>query len=345
MTRTRTAPQIDTGINENEPKRQGNKKRRLNTRQATIQSFFSIEKGRNKQAKRASLVNPTLPTPLSCQSPDAYAYHLKVKHANPSKETDMSSDLMGNATIQQQNEIICQSQESNAAATPLPVHTKSQNLQQMYLDLGQANFGKQTVCHTCGMLFVHGLSEDSLQHERICQDYQKGIPFQLSNPRVVGKYASDIVVEVRPSDSYAARQKLKQVQSIVEKDLGFNKISQNEQRTAYLYIRSKRVVGMAIAEALSKAFVLETSLQRSQTPRKAMVGIHQLWVHSSMRHEGIGTRLVDCVRVKFVFGLVVPTDMLAFSSPTEAGAKFAKMYIHSNAGQPEDGVVLVYDCN
>lgn len=344
----RTTPVIDTGINGNEPEIRGTKKRRSTPRQATIQSFFSLETlgGRNKQAKRALLETLTPPTPLSSQTPETpYVSHSTMKHATPSKEADISIEPKGNGTIQQHNEIASQNQETNTAAPPLPVQTKSKNLQQMYLDLGQANFGKQTICQTCGMLYVHGLSEDSLQHERICQDYRQGIPFQLSHPRVVGKYGDDVVVEVRQSDSHASRQKVKRVQSIVEKDLGFNNISRNEQRTAYLYVRNKRVVGMAIAEALSKAFVLETSLQRSQTPTKAMVGIHQLWVHSNMRQEGIGTRLVDSVRVKFVFGLVVPADLVAFSSPTEAGARFAKTYIRANAGKQEGSAVLVYDCN
>ena len=111
-------------------------------------------------------------------------------------------------------------------------------MQQMYLDLGQSNFAKPTICNMCGMLYVHGLSEDATQHDRICQDYQLGVPFQLSHPRVVGKHGGgDVVVEVRPTDSYSFRLKVKRVRTIVEKDLGFHAAtsSKNQPRTAYLY--------------------------------------------------------------------------------------------------------------
>jgi hypothetical protein len=119
-----------------------------------------------------------------------------------------------------------------------PTKKKPPKMQQMYLDLGQSNFAKPTICNMCGMLYVHGLSEDATQHDRICQDYQLGVPFQLSHPRVVGKHGGgDVVVEVRPTDSYSFRLKVKRVRTIVEKDLGFHAAtsSKNQPRTAYLY--------------------------------------------------------------------------------------------------------------
>jgi len=184
-------------------------------------------------------------------------------------------------------------------------------MEQMYLDLGQSNFAKPTICNMCGMLYVHGLSEDATQHDRICQDYQL----------------------------------VKRVRTIVEKDLGFHAAtsSKNQPRTAYLYVRNKRVVGFANAEVLSQAHVMETLQVRSNTTRKAMVGIHQLWVHAKERNQGIATRLMDAVRASFIFGLVIPVEMLAFSSPTAAGASFARRYVQSKAGK-EDCPLLVYDC-
>lgn len=101
---------------------------------------------------------------------------------------------------------------------------------------------------------------------------------------------------------------------------------------------------MATAEIISKAYSLENNLERSCEPTKAMVGIHQLWVHAKYRKEGIGRRLVDAVRAKMVFGLVVPPRLLAFSSPTEAGANFARRYVESLAEEGTTLRVLVYDC-
>ena len=70
-----------------------------------------------------------------------------------------------------------------------------------------------------------------------------------------------------------------------------------------------------------------------------MVGIHQLWVLEACRGQRIASQLMDAVRQNFVFGMQVPREMLCFSSPTQAGAKFAKSY-----GGDGDTDVLVYDC-
>jgi N-acetyltransferase len=98
---------------------------------------------------------------------------------------------------------------------------------------------------------------------------------------------------------------------------------------------------MASAEVIQHAYSLENSLERSSLPRKAMVGVHQLWIHATFRSQKVATRLVDAVRTKFVFGLTVPKEMLAFSSPTEAGSRFARNYVCGNSTTKD---ILVYDC-
>ena len=65
---------------------------------------------------------------------------------------------------------------------------KKKKHQQLYLDLGQKNFAENTECEICGMLFVHGLTEDAKRHTTICQDYKRGVPFaSIGNARVVQK--------------------------------------------------------------------------------------------------------------------------------------------------------------
>lgn len=60
-------------------------------------------------------------------------------------------------------------------------------------------------------------------------------------------------------------------------------------------------------------------------------------VFVSYSYSGIATQLVDAARGSAVFGMVVSKSQLAFSSPTEAGWKFAKHY----CGQDP----LVYEYN
>lgn len=53
-------------------------------------------------------------------------------------------------------------------------------LRQVYIDCGQSKFG-QTLCGTCGMLYMPGIPEDEIQHKRMCQAFLSGIPTVRSN--------------------------------------------------------------------------------------------------------------------------------------------------------------------
>ena len=130
-------------------------------------------------------------------------------------------------------------------------------------------------------------------------------------------------------------------------------------KTAYLYVSNKTVVGFCTVEVIRSAHrLLESSptadgqssggphsssngmsnLHRSTKPTKAIMGIHQLWCHSSHRKGKVATRLVDIARSQLVYGMCVPHDMVAFSSPTMAGLTFAKRYAGTETP-------LVYDCH
>lgn len=81
-----------------------------------------------------------------------------------------------------------------------PTNTvKRQKLEQMYLDLGQRDFGKHMHCHTCGMMYVHGVEEDAVAHAKVCDDFQHGVRLAPSSSmRILTKYSADeCIVEVR----------------------------------------------------------------------------------------------------------------------------------------------------
>jgi hypothetical protein len=86
--------------------------------------------------------------------------------------------------------------QTNASSITSSNGTQKKALEQTYLDFGQENFGKRTICKTCGMLYVHGLNEDSKQHSRICMDYMEGVPFTISKARVVSSESKGSIVEV-----------------------------------------------------------------------------------------------------------------------------------------------------
>jgi len=224
----------------------------------------------------------------------------------------------------------------------------------MFLDLGQRDFAKPFQCKQCGMLFVHGVKEDAKQHSKICSEYRDGVKFSFTSPRVVyqDKQSRASIVEILPTDSHQARQYVQRVRKIVNAELGFvassehrNELSPSD-KTCYLYVMNKRVLGMTTCHLISEGHVLDASLQtRSNESRKTLVGIHQLWVHSKHRQRGIAGMLIDTVRKHAVFGMFIPPTKLSFSSPTEAGARFARRYLAKQLDcSAEDVEVLVYDC-
>ena len=166
--------------------------------------------------------------------------------------------------------------------------------------------------------------------------------------------------QIRPGDPPQHRKKILEVKSIVDTELGFaTKQSNNSPHqqslqdiTSYLYISKKRVVGLLLVKRILHAYTLlpnndnndisnendnatsklhhsenQYSFSRSLKPSKALMGIHQIWCHHSHRHKGIASKLVDAARSTMVFGMTVPLELVAFSSPTLDGIRFAKKYL------------------
>ncbi|KAL7530360.1 hypothetical protein ACHAXR_003448 [Thalassiosira sp. AJA248-18] len=235
---------------------------------------------------------------------------------------------------------------------------KQKQSNQLFLDFGQNSFGKQSICNICGMLGVHGLEEDDSQHAKICKEYKEGVAcLGWKNERRVVTYGKDDrILEVRPEDSQQHRKKVSEVKAIVDKELGFaNRITEDSSSpvandmTSYMYISKKRVVGLLVVKRIQRAYELisskddggdddnnnnngnnsSSSISRSLKPSKALLGIHQIWVHNSHRHRGIASKLVTAARDHLIFGMMVPLELVAFSSPTEEGLRFAKSYTAS----------------
>lgn len=152
---------------------------------------------------------------------------------------------------------------------------------------------------------------------------------------------------------------------LLDDALGFVDEEQFLQRSSFLFVQDKQIVGCVTAERVDHAFQLEpdaSSLvmrRRSAEPvaepptetapssagsaneaktslRPVVAGICQLWVHSAFRGKKIATRLVDSVRDKLIYGMQVEKRQLAFAQPTKDGLAFARSYLAPQA-------VLVYD--
>ena len=121
----------------------------------------------------------------------------------------------------------------------------------------------------------------------------------------------------------------------------------------------KIVVGLLLAELIESAYRLlepegesegrgdgggggesaavSRGVRRSKKRERAFLGIHQIWCHRSHRGNGVASKLVDIARSNIVYGMAVSPIMVAFSSPTAEGLRFARNYVGTETP-------LVYDC-
>ncbi|KAL6149910.1 hypothetical protein ACJQWK_02845 [Exserohilum turcicum] len=119
----------------------------------------------------------------------------------------------------------------------------------------------------------------------------------------------------------------------------------------YLYIRGSKCVGACLAERIREAFQCldagnttaedarklpavphSSSLSISTEPEPAMLGISRIWTSNQHRKQGIATRLLDCARANFLYGMRIEKTKVAFSQPTESGGQLARKWYGRQAG-------------
>lgn len=159
----------------------------------TVQSQKVSGLGKNRALVETALVVDG--TNNRCHSDHAISLPmpagLQISNNNNKQTTPVSCDKYHAPTTHRSGE----GPHDDARA---PKRQKASSPKQMYLDLGQRDFGKQTICDTCGMLCVHGLSEDAREHQKTCRDFLHGVTFSAKNARVVARGKQGVIVEVRP---------------------------------------------------------------------------------------------------------------------------------------------------
>jgi hypothetical protein len=167
---------------------------RPKSRQSSMQSFFATTAGKKKRMRVRS--PPTTVTQATPNTPPTPA-PASLLHSDEAPLLESTSVSLGSQPslrkIRTSNFIVRSSRgETNCQ------DSSKKSFQQMYLDLGQRNFAKRTLCGVCGMMYdAHGAIEDIEQHNRVCKDYIQGVPFQASQARVVAKDDASSIVEVR----------------------------------------------------------------------------------------------------------------------------------------------------
>ena len=108
----------------------------------------------------------------------------------------------------------------------------------------------------------------------------------------------------------------------------------------FLYVRGSKCVGACVAERIREAFsVLDaggdassSSLSVGAAAAPAVLGVSRIWTSNVHRRAGIATALLDAARARFVYGMTVPKHSVAFSQPTESGARLARSWFGQDTG-------------
>ena len=116
----------------------------------------------------------------------------------------------------------------------------------------------------------------------------------------------------------------------------------------YLYCVGERCVGACVAEPISVAArvvaraaeaptrggagVRGSSLATAPSDEPVLLGIARIWTAKAHRGAGVATALLDFARERFIYGMEVAKEMVAFSQPTESGGLLAEKWFGAEEG-------------
>lgn len=136
-----------------------------------------------------------------------------------------------------------------------------------------------------------------------------------------------------------------------------------ERYKVYLYISGMKCVGLCLAERIDKAYKVLASkcstkekkysgnesnveereqgradleedglISIAETGDDAWMGISRIWVSPGFRQKGIASALLDCASKTFRNSRTTPKELIAFSQPTQSGARLARRWFGQDSG-------------
>ncbi|XP_038056898.1 N-acetyltransferase ESCO1-like isoform X2 [Patiria miniata] len=252
------------------------------------------------------------------------------------------------------------SSTTHSPATSTPIQQRKLNvmkkmtdkdgMEQMTMDLGQKRFGA-TSCEMCGMVYTAAHPEDEASHDKFHRKYLTSIKFPgWKKERLLQEFDDGRIIMVLHDDHKFQVKKVEEIRQLVDQELGFlqgGEVACKTSSKVLLYITTeKKVAGCLIAEEISQGYrvIADSSTgQRSSEeqelfeqqrawccetkPERAVCGVSRIWVASQERRKQIATKLLDCLRNYFMFGTVLPKELIAFSDPTPDGKMLATAYM------------------
>ena len=112
-------------------------------------------------------------------------------------------------------------------------------------------------CQTCGAVYSVGDPQEEEAHDRIHRGRLDTLKFTgWRNERKVGDFPAGRVICIKPGDHSAHWNKVNEILSVVDTDLGFSEVGIRwpDKTKVFLYIADKKVVGVLLAERIEKGF-------------------------------------------------------------------------------------------
>jgi N-acetyltransferase len=184
-----------------------------------------------------------------------------------------------------------------------------------------------------------------------------------------GLYKEEIILPIeRHKHSWAAVRKLTHaVLDIVETDLGGVGIEEDrlwgevqmpgkegkettmcDRYKTFIFVRKDKIIGVCLAERIFEAYPVlaaitkpdgdssssasDSAIMTSEDAQPATLGISRIWVSQCARGQGIARKLLRFATKRFIYHLDIPREQVAFSQPTESGAKLARKWFGKESG-------------
>lgn len=112
---------------------------------------------------------------------------------------------------------------------------------------------------------------------------------------------------------------------------------------AFVYVKNGKAVGVITVEDLTytargRWMIVESRDVVTTAIPDVKIGISRIWVCRNERGRGVATKLLECARKKTVYGSILEKWELAWSQPSDSGAKLATSY---NSVKHSSGKLLI----
>uniref|UniRef100_A0A060T7B9 N-acetyltransferase ECO1 n=1 Tax=Blastobotrys adeninivorans TaxID=409370 RepID=A0A060T7B9_BLAAD len=216
-----------------------------------------------------------------------------------------------------------------------PAKKQKKQLQQTRLSFGQSS---SATCAKCGMSYLTVDPHEVAQHKKFHTRAFEGREW----PKAV--QSNNKIVRIDASSSLAERRAAEDLLCLVNTELNAPPANEawknpSNQGAMFVYIEKKRAVGMILVERASKGrpMNIDNAELTESEALPIIMGISRIYTSHKYRRQGIATKLLNECLSRFVYGLKVEKEKVAWSQPSAAGSKLAASW-----GLRPDGTVLVY---